>query len=262
MRPSDRAPSVPASSDRPDRVVVGSDDRVLYLAKPPGIPVFPPHGDPRGDCLLARLLATCPPQQAPAWPEGFAGGIAHRLDVATSGLVLAATSPDSLAWLRGLFADKLLEKRYLFLTRRQVPWDRHVVELPLAHDRRRKARMVARRGQRTPHRGRWLDARTELRRVGRVGELWLWEARMRTGVMHQVRLHAAMAGLALAGDRLYGGGEPTAPARALARARGLPAAPFHLHHVGLSGPGLVTPVLAPPPWWGREVADLLAESRP
>jgi len=244
----------------PDSPVVAWDDRVLCLAKPAGLPVFPPHADPGGDCLLDRLLAVAPEQAAIAWPEGFAGGIAHRLDVATSGLVLAATSPDALTWLRGLFAGKRLDKRYLFLTRKQVAWHQHVVELPLAHDRRRKARMVARRGQRTPHRGRWLDAQTELRRIGPAGDLWVWEARIATGVMHQIRLHAAVAGLALAGDRLYGGGEPTAQAQALARQRGLPRPPFHLHHVGLSGPGLAPPPLDPPAWWGEEVADLLAET--
>ena len=73
------------------------------------------------------------------------------------------------------------------------------------------------------------------------GELHCWEARMSTGVMHQIRLHAASIGLALAGDRLYGGGAWTFP-----RPDG---AHFALHHIGISGPGL-QPCEAPSPTGG------------
>lgn len=211
---------------------------LLALAKPPGLPVFPPHADPAGDCLLARLLATHPAQGA-AWPPGFAGGIAHRLDGPTSGQVLAARDRAALARLRALFAEHRLEKRYLFLTARDVPWDAHEVGTRIAHHPRRRSRMVVERGRNTPHRGRWAEARTVFRRLGSAGGLWLWEARMRTGVMHQIRLHAASVGLALAGDRLYGGGE-TPP--------GFPV-PFALHHCGVVGPGVRPPPAPLPGWW-------------
>lgn len=225
--------------------VVQRGDGWFVLDKPSGLPCFPPHAAPQGDCLLARLVAAHPAQDRDDWPRGFAGGIAHRLDVHTSGMVLAATSPQALGWLRALFTERRLDKRYHFLSRRQVPWSEHRVDRPLAHDRRRKARMVIQRGRNTPHRGRWLPAATTLRRVGAVGEYGLWEARMASGVMHQVRVHAAFAGLALAGDRLYGGGEPTPWALAFRPEE----PPFHLHHVGLSGPGLAPFPLDRPGWW-------------
>ena len=57
---------------------------------------------------------------------------------------------------------------------------------------------------------------------------------MRTGVMHQIRVHAAFLGLALAGDRLYGGGPGG----------------FRLHHVGLSG-GRWSTSSVPLPAWAR-----------
>lgn len=70
--------------------------------------------------------------------------------------------------------------------------------------------------------------------------------------MHQVRVHAAVAGLALAGDRLYGGGPPTP--WALAHAPQAP--PFHLHHLGLSGPDLAPRPLPVPGWWPALPEDL------
>lgn len=226
----------------------------LCLRKPAGLPVLPPHADPAGDCLLARLLAAHPAQARSDWPQGFAGGILHRLDVPTSGMVLAATSPDDLVRFRSAFADRALDKRYRFLTRRSVAWTENSCDRPLAHDRRRKARMVVQRGQNTPHRGRWLPAATRFVHLGEVrgepGEVFgLWEARMQSGVMHQVRVHAGFVGLALAGDRLYGGGEPTPWALAHAEQAGLATPPFHLHHVGLVGPGLAPTPLPVPGWW-------------
>jgi 23S rRNA-/tRNA-specific pseudouridylate synthase len=216
-------------------------DRIFTAVKPAGLPVFPPHSDPKGDCVLHRLQNHFQPP-AEGWPEGFAGGIAHRLDIPTSGQLLVAHSIEDLGWLRELFSSRSLLKRYRFLTSRVVPWSEHKVERPIAHDRRNRRRMVIQRGAQTPHRGKWLPAVTEFRYLGATdGALHLWEARMRTGVMHQIRLHAASVGLALAGDRLYGGGEWI-----FERPEG---AHFALHHLGVEGPGLTPEAIPVPAWW-------------
>lgn len=62
---------------------------------------------------------------------------------------------------------------------------------------------------------------------------------MQTGVMHQIRLHAAFAGLALVGDRLYGGGESP----------DFFPADFALHHVGLHGQHWEPAPVPTPDWW-------------
>lgn len=214
--------------------------RCFAVIKPAGLPVFPPHSDPGGDCVLARLLSEHP-EQTDNWPEGFAGGIAHRLDIPTSGMLLVARTPADLVWLRGLFSDKKLVKTYALMTVKNPPWSQHVISADLAHDRRRKKRMVVRRGANTPHRGRWLAAQTTFTRQTEAGALWRWQAVMRTGVMHQIRAHAGFAGLALVGDRLYGGGGSPV---------GFPVS-FALHHLGLVGSDLAPPQVAVPQWWGE-----------
>jgi 23S rRNA pseudouridine1911/1915/1917 synthase len=199
-------------------LVLGEDEHRLYLWKPSGIPVFPPHADPSGDCLYTRLCAW-DASRTTGWPPGFEGGIAHRLDTATSGLVVAARAPGDLTALRAEFSSHILRKFYVFrsagVAAAAVRTD------PIAHHPNRKDRMVTRRGPRTAHRGKWYDAWT---RFTPLGEGW-WEAEIRTGVMHQIRVHAQAAGIPLDGDERYGG----APGRLV------------LHHVRMIGPGWASP---------------------
>ncbi|MEE2750334.1 MAG: RNA pseudouridine synthase, partial [Myxococcota bacterium] len=213
-----------------------------WLVKPAGVPVFPPHADPDGPCVLSWLRSNHP-AVAKEFPSGFEDGIAHRLDVSTSGLIVVADTPASLQSLRDSFANGLLTKRYLFVSSKEVPWSEHHVTTPIAHHKTQRRAMTVQRGKNTPHRGKWYPADTRFRRI--KGDLW--EAIITTGVMHQIRVHAASVGLALAGDRLYGGGtlnNPSAP----------PNTQFQLHHTEIRGPvtglpDLACPPLAPPAWW-------------
>lgn len=198
---------------------------LIVLNKYAGWSCFPYRKDPTRPSMLQFLLERYPEQNTVDWPEGFEGGIAHRLDVSTSGQLLVATNVDVLARLRDDFAAKRLVKKYCFLTRKQVPWTEHTLEMAIAHHPTNRKKMVVQRGRNTPHRGKWYPASTHFRYVGPYGSLYLWEATMKTGVTHQIRLHASMVGLVLAGDRLYGGGETP---------KGFPAT-FALHHVGLHG---------------------------
>lgn len=205
----------------------------MTFDKPSGVPVFPPHADPAGDCVLARLLAAEPGRGAGPWPAGFEGGIAHRLDTDTSGAVLVADDPAELARIRAAFVSGALRKSYRLRSAREVPWDENVCDRELAHDATHRGRMIVRRGPDTPHRGRWYPAHTEIRRLGSG----LWAVVITTGVTHQIRAHAAFVGLPIVGDRRYGGGAP------------LPGGPaLCLHHVGLVGPGIATTEVETPEW--------------
>ena len=66
-------------------LILGEGERWQAWDKPGGIPVFPPHADPSGDCLLRRTGL-----DPTGWDPKFAGGLAHRLDTPTSGQVLSA----------------------------------------------------------------------------------------------------------------------------------------------------------------------------
>lgn len=205
--------------------------------KAAGSPVFPPHADPNGDCVLRRLLAAEPSRAALAWPDGFEGGLCHRLDTSTSGALLVADDPQELAKIRAAFAARAFTKTYRLWTAHDVPWDTHRCDARLAHAKTRKGRMVVERGANTAHRGRWHEAHTRFERLSPN----LWRAAMTTGVMHQIRLHAAFLGLPLAGDNHYGGGPlpEHAPSDAL----------FLLHHEGLTDGARWATTPVPLPAW-------------
>ena len=219
---------------------LGEGERWVAWNKPAGIPVFPPHAEPDGDCLL-RLSGLDPV----GWDPKFAGGLAHRLDTPTSGQVLSAKTMADLDWLRASFAAGRLRKVYRFVSARSVPWDEHVVDTPIAHHKKKRAVMIVKRGANTPCRGKWHPAHTEFRRLGTVVDgSTMWEAVITTGVMHQIRAHAAFVGIPLRGDKRYGGG-PSVGTHNIERI------PFLLHHLGLSGPGLSPPVAPLPDFWPR-----------
>ena len=218
-----------ATPAHPNPIIEADTDR-YYLYKPAGLPVFPPHAEPAGDCLLARLLPHLQGEAAHAWPEGFEGGIAHRLDNVTSGVVVVARTLAALAALRAEFAAATLRKFYVFHSAGQVDFTERLVTAPIAHHASKKDRMVCAWPDRptpdhTPHRGKWYPAWTNITRRGPM-----WQAEIRTGVTHQVRVHAAFAHLPLTGDRLYGG------------APGV----FKLHHLRIVGEGWRSPLVEPP----------------
>lgn len=207
--------------------------------KPPGIPVFPLTSGIPQDSAWARVIAGDPWRGEISWPKGFEAGILHRLDTSTSGALWLADSLEELTELRALFSEKRLVKRYVARVRRVPRWERHQTSLEIGHDRRHKRRMVVKRGEETPHRGHWLPAHTAFERLH--GDLVA--ATISTGVMHQIRVHAAFLGIPLLGDRLYGGG-PTP--------EGAPEGiVFFLHHLGLEGPWGLSTDPVPLPEWAR-----------
>jgi 23S rRNA-/tRNA-specific pseudouridylate synthase len=194
--------------------------------------------------MLARHLRDQPWRLAVGWPVGFEGGIAHRLDSSTSGALVVGDSLEELKAIREDFAQHRMKKTYRFITDRPIEWAENRCGRPIAHAPRHKGRMVVQRSKSTPHRGRWLPADTCFRRLAPG----LVEAVIATGVMHQIRVHAAFLGIPLRGDRRYGGGAPIDPNGGLE---------FCLHHLGLEGPGGFKTDPVPLPEWAtfRAFAD-------
>jgi len=139
----------------------------------------------------------------------------HRLDTETSGVLLVGRTPGAYRALREQFNAQQVDKEYRAVVHGDVG-SPGTITTPLAHDRRHPGRMRVVTAQ-AAESGR--PARTAYLPVERFGEYTLLAVRIRTGVMHQIRVHLASLHHPIVGDRRYGSpATPGAPARHLLHA--------------------------------------------
>ena len=194
----------PLPEERPLEVL-HEDAALVAVCKPAGIPTHPLRAGERG--TLANAIVQRWPECAAVSDDPREGGVAHRLDTDTSGVVLAARTREAWLALRQAFSTGQTEKRYWALVTGAPP-DEGTVDAPLAHaGDPRKVEPVSSYDDRAV---RARPALTHFRVLRRGDGVALVEARTSTGRMHQIRAHLAHVGHPLVGDPLYGG--PPGPA--------------------------------------------------
>ncbi|MEM6459251.1 MAG: RluA family pseudouridine synthase [Planctomycetota bacterium] len=175
----------------------------VAAAKPAGVAVHPLREGETGT-LLNAVAARYPQVQgvgAEGGEGGLASGVVHRLDVATSGVVLLALDEPTWVRLRGAFAGHRVEKRYrAVVAGRPEPSGR--ADVWLAVTRHRPARVSVVDASRRGARRCGLSWRT-LNTLADATEI---EVDLETGFLHQVRVTLAHLGHPVLGDRVYGGG--------------------------------------------------------
>jgi len=219
-----------------DALAVGwlfEDETLVAIDKPAGVPSHPLRAGERGtaaNAIVARF-----PECATASPDGREGGLVHRLDNETSGVLVAARGRQAWDELRAALRDPSCVKTYLAEVAGTPP-ERGVETAPIGRAGRRGGRVRVGAG-RAP-----LSARTEWEVVERRGATTLVRARLHAGRAHQVRAHLAAAGFPIVGDAVYG--DDTARAAA-------PRLRLHALAISFVHPRTRAALLieAPPPPW-------------
>ena len=173
--------------------VLHEDPHLVVIDKPAGIPSHPLRPGELG-CAANGLLARYP-EMAGTGYDDRQPGLVNRLDNDTSGVLLAARSPEVFALLRSALEAGQIEKSYLAITTRAVR--PQSIELSLAPSPRHRARVDI-----NPL-GR--PATTVVQACRAHGALFVVEARAGRAYRHQVRAHLAAVGAPILGDALYGG---------------------------------------------------------
>ncbi len=173
-----------------------ADDTLLVVDKPSGLLAVPGRGADKQDCLSARIQAR--------YPDAL---IVHRLDMATSGLMVMARGPAVQRMLSMAFAARAVTKRYVALVAGRlevpsdgggVPEDWGTIDLPIIVDWPNRPRRIVDHQSGKPSLTRWrvlgydatgLNTRVELEPV--------------TGRSHQLRVHLRALGHPILGDALY-----------------------------------------------------------
>jgi len=180
--------AVPASEPQ----LIFEDEHLLVVNKPAGLLSVPGRSSQLQDCVVNRLRLR--------YPAATGQLVVHRLDLDTSGLLLAAKDPVTFSALQRLFSLREVTKRYVAWLDGDVVGDTGTIELPLRTDIDDRPRQIHDAVHGKPATTSWqvLDRRDGRTRVALTPH---------TGRTHQLRVHAAHpSGLnaPIVGDRLYG----------------------------------------------------------
>ena len=163
------------------------DDALIVVNKPAGLLAVPGRGPDKADCLSARLQAIHPDAQ-----------IVHRLDMATSGLILLARGAEAQRRMSTAFAERRVAKTYIAVVDGLPAADAGEIDLPLSADWPNRPRQKVDVLLGKPSCTRW----QVLSRDPSRGQTRLLLQPV-TGRSHQLRLHLSAIGHAILGDRLY-----------------------------------------------------------
>lgn len=240
LRVPAQAPHVEPEHARRELRLLFQDEHLAVADKPAGLLT---HRSPGGREPALADLAAAALGELPSSDGPERGGIVHRLDRDTSGLVLLARTHGALTALQEQFRAHRVEKRYLALVHGEPRFDSDWIESPLGRDPRRSDRVTV-----VPE-GEGRPARTYYEVLERYRGFALLACRPLTGRMHQIRVHLAAAGLPIVGDRVY----PLRRPPDLVLPSGAPDPGRHALHaarLALEHPILATPLTfesAPPP---------------
>ena len=167
--------------------IVHADASLVVVDKPAGLLAVPGRGADKQDCAWSRVQAT--------WPDAR---VVHRLDMATSGLLVFALGLQAQQFLNRAFATRAVYKRYVAVVDGVPDSDSGCIDLPLSADWPNRPRQQVDREHGRPALTHW-----RVLERGRDGRTRL-SLEPITGRSHQLRVHAAAMGWPIVGDALYG----------------------------------------------------------
>lgn len=196
----------------PELQPLHADASLLVFDKPAGLLCVPGRGPDKQDCLSARAERQ--------WPDAK---VVHRLDMATSGIVLMARGIEAQRALSLAFEQRRVHKRYTAVVSgvllNAVPdngWN--TIDLPLLLDWQNRPRSAVNHTLGKPSLTRWCLAERGPAEAPDTTRLALEPI---TGRSHQLRVHLQAIGHPIVGDPLYSAAAPDPAQRLLLHAQAI-----------------------------------------
>ena len=129
--------------------------------------------------------------------NGDRAGIVHRLDRATSGVMICAKTPEALSWLQKQFSLRKVKKSYIAIVEGEFNLSEAIIDMPIErHPKKPQTFRVGSNGK---------EATTQYKVLKSVGRKSLVELKPTTGRTHQLRVHLAHIKHPIIGDTFYHG---------------------------------------------------------
>jgi tRNA pseudouridine32 synthase / 23S rRNA pseudouridine746 synthase len=182
-----------------DIEIVYQDESLLVVNKPAGMLSVPGRGPEKQDCLISRVQQRFPNART-----------VHRLDMATSGLIIIALSHDSQRALSKLFELRQVDKTYQAIVYGLVEQTSGKVDLPLICDWPNRPRQKVCHESGKP-------SQTEYRVISQDKDKQYTRISLHpiTGRSHQLRVHMQALGHPILGDYFYAEDEALAASERL-----------------------------------------------
>jgi len=168
--------------------ILHHDDSILIVDKPSGLLSVPGRGPDKQDCMISRVQKT--------FPQAL---IVHRLDMATSGILVLALDRETHRLLSKQFQERQITKQYIAVVVGKIDNAIGVIDKPMICDWPNRPKQIIDMQQ-----GKAAQTHYEVLSYSvddNTSRLLLTPI---TGRTHQLRLHCQYIGHPILGDQLYG----------------------------------------------------------
>jgi len=179
-----------------DLPILYEDDNVLVVNKPEGV-ISHSRGRYWNEPSVASFVRQKAVSKVGPWKQEDRGGIVHRLDRATSGVMVCAKNQVTLSFLQKQFSDRKVKKTYMAVVKGHMKPAEAIIDMPI--ERNPKAPSTFRVGPNGK------ASQTKYTVVESRGDYDVVRLEPMTGRTHQLRVHLTHQKHPIVGDTFYNG---------------------------------------------------------
>lgn len=175
--------------------IIYEDEDVIVINKPAGI-LTHAKGEFNKEATVATFIKPKLNGEV-GWKESNRAGIVHRLDRATSGVIICAKNKPTQDYLQGQFSKRKVKKTYLAVIKGSAPEPEGLIDVPIERNPKKPATFRAGINGKS--------AQTHFKVLTVSNKYSLVELKPITGRTHQLRVHLSHLKIPIVGDAIYGG---------------------------------------------------------